>query len=58
MRISTTSPSRSRPMGPPASASGLTWPMQAPVETPEKRASVITATDLPQGMNFSADVTW
>ena len=27
-------------MGPPASASGPTWPMQAPVETPEKRASV------------------
>ena len=35
-------------MGPPASASGVTWPMQAPVETPLKRASVITATCLPK----------
>ena len=29
----------------------------APVETPEKRASVSTATVLPQGINLSADVT-
>ncbi len=35
-------------MGPPASASGPMWPMQAPVETPEKRASVRTAICLPK----------
>ena len=35
--------------GPPASASGPTWPMQAPVQTPLKRASVMSATCLPQG---------
>ena len=42
------SPSRTLPIGPPASASGPTWPMHAPVETPEKRASVSTATCLPK----------
>ena len=42
------SPSRTLPIGPPASASGPTWPMQAPVETPENRASVMTATCLPK----------
>ena len=45
-------------MGPPASASGPTWPMQAPVETPEKRASVTSATCLPTSRYFSAEVTW
>ena len=40
MTIWMRSPSRTLPIGPPASASGPTWPMQAPVETPEKRASV------------------
>jgi hypothetical protein len=43
------SPSRTLPMGPPASASGEMWPMQAPVETPLKRASVSTATCLQNG---------
>ena len=42
--IAIRSPSRSLPIGPPASASGPTWPMHAPVETPEKRASVSSAT--------------
>ena len=51
------SPSRSLPIGPPASASGPTWPMQAPVETPEKRASVTIGTVLPQGRYFSAAVS-
>ena len=37
---------RSLPIGPPASASGPTWPMHAPVDTPEKRASVTIATCL------------
>ena len=32
--------------------------MQAPVETPENRASVTTATSLPHGMCFSAEVIW
>ena len=35
---------------------GPTWPIQAPVETPEKRASVSTATCLPKLRNFRADV--
>ena len=39
-RCARRSPSRSLPSGPPASASGPTWPMHGPVETPEKRASV------------------
>ena len=54
----TRAPSRSRPIGPPARASGPTWPMQAPVDTPEKRASVMSVTDLPTSRCFSADVTW
>ena len=32
-------------MGPPAAASGLTWPMAAPRVAPEKRPSVIRATE-------------
>ena len=43
------SPSSTLPMGPPARPSGPMWPMQAPVETPEKRASVSSATCLPNG---------
>ena len=52
------SPSRTRPIGPPASASGPACPMHAPVETPENRASVTTATCLPWGRYLSADVNW
>ena len=52
------SPSRTRPIGPPARASGPTWPMQAPVETPENRASVITAICLPNERCFRAEVIW
>jgi len=55
MTICSESPSRSLPIGPPASASGPTWPMQAPVETPEKRASVSTATCLPKLRCLSAE---
>ena len=58
MTISMGSPSRMRPMGPPARASGEMWPMQAPVETPLKRASVRTATCLQKGRALSAEVTW
>ena len=56
--ISIRSPSRTFPIGPPASASGETCPMHAPVETPLNRASVSTATCLQCGKCFSADVTW
>ena len=52
------SPSRTLPIGPPARASGPTWPMQAPVETPEKRASVSTAICLPNERCLSAAVIW
>ena len=47
MSISTMSPFFTRPIGPPTAASGLTWPMQAPRVPPEKRPSVIRATDSP-----------
>ena len=57
MTISIRSPSRSLPIGPPASASGPTWPMQAPVDTPENRASVISDTCLPNDRCFSAEVS-
>ncbi len=56
--ISIRSPSRSLPIGPPANASGPMCPMQAPVDTPEKRASVSTDTVLPHGRNLSAEVIW
>jgi hypothetical protein len=55
--ISIMSPSTSRPIGPPASPSGPTWPMQAPVDTPEKRASVTSATVVANGSCLSALVT-
>ena len=54
MTIWIRSPSRTLPIGPPASASGPTWPMHAPVETPENRASVSTATCLPKLRCFRA----
>jgi hypothetical protein len=57
MTTRTVSPSRRRPIGPPASASGPTWPMHAPVETPEKRASVISVIVLPISRCLSAEVT-
>ena len=56
MMISIWSPSCSLPMAPPASASGEICPMQAPVETPLKRASVSSATCLPVGSHLSAEV--
>ena len=52
-RMRMTSPSKTLPIGPPARPSGPMWPMHAPVETPEKRASVSSATCLPNG-NASA----
>ena len=43
-RCRSMSPGCSRAMGPPAAASGLTCPMQAPAVPPEKRPSVTSAT--------------
>ena len=50
------SPSCTRAMGPPTAASGETWPMDAPLEAPEKRPSVISATDEPSPMPTMAEV--
>ena len=58
MRTRMRSPSRSLPKGPPAQASGLMWPMQAPVDTPENRPSVSNVTRRPLGRYFNAEVTW
>ena len=41
------SPSSIRAIGPPIAASGEIWPMQAPRVAPEKRPSVINATEEP-----------
>ncbi len=43
MSIEMTSPSRTSAIGPPAAASGETWPMAAPRVAPEKRPSVMSA---------------
>jgi len=45
--ISMTSPGFSSPIGPPATASGLTCPMHAPLVPPENLPSVIRATESP-----------
>ena len=42
------SPSSTSAMGPPAAASGLTWPMDAPRVAPEKRPSVMQGHALAQ----------
>ena len=52
----TLSPSRSSPIGPPAAASGETWPMHAPRVPPLNRPSVISATELPSPMPMMFDV--
>ena len=54
MSISMVSPSLTRPMGPPEAASGLTWPMAAPRDAPEKRPSVMRATVVSSFMPASA----
>ena len=38
------------PMGPPAAASGVTWPMEAPRLAPENLPSVMSATSLSSPM--------
>ena len=50
------SPSSTRAMVPPAAASGLTWPMEAPRVAPENRPSVMRATDSPKPMPQMAEV--
>ena len=56
MSMEISSPSRTRAMGPPAAASGLTWPTQGPLLAPEKRPSVMSATDLASPMPQMAEV--
>ena len=52
MSMSMTSPLRTRPMSPPAAASGETWPMLSPEVPPEKRPSVSRAHSLPRCMDL------
>ena len=44
----TMSPSRTAAIGPPAAASGATWPAIRPRVAPEKRPSVTSATESPR----------
>ena len=48
--------SSTRAMAPPWAASGQTWPMAAPRVAPEKRPSVISATEEPKPIPTIADV--
>ena len=50
------SPSRTAAMGPPACASGATWPMAAPRVAPLKRPSVMSATSLSRPWPASIEV--
>jgi hypothetical protein len=52
MSISIMSPSCTRPMVPPAAASGLTWPIDRPEVPPENRPSVKSAQALPRPFDF------
>ena len=54
--MSMTSPSSTSAIGPPAAASGETWPMHGPLEAPEKRPSVMRATELARPMPQMAEV--
>ncbi|MNE80031.1 hypothetical protein D3C80_1765670 [compost metagenome] len=56
MSISTLSPSCTRPMAPPAAASGEAWPMDRPEVPPEKRPSVSRAQALPRPLDFRYEV--
>ena len=51
------SPSRTAAIGPPRAASGATWPTMKPRVAPEKRPSVISATDSPSPAPTIAAVT-
>src|SRR5476651_7040 len=56
MLISTLSPSCTRPIAPPAAASGEAWPMDRPEVPPEKRPSVSKAQALPRPLDFRYEV--
>ena len=51
------SPSRTAAIGPPWTASGATWPTMKPRVAPEKRPSVISATESPSPSPTIAAVT-
>ena len=53
-----TSPSRSAASGPPFEASGATCPTMKPCVAPEKRPSVMRATDSESPSPTIAPVTW
>ena len=50
------SPSSIKAIGPPTAASGDTCPIEAPLEAPEKRPSVINATESPSPIPAIAEV--
>ena len=50
------SPSSINAIGPPTAASGDTCPMEAPLDAPEKRPSVIKATESPSPIPAIAEV--
>ena len=50
------SPYFKRAISPPVAASGQTWPIEAPLDAPLKRPSVIKATSLSNFIPASADV--
>ena len=50
------SPSSIKAIGPPTAASGDTCPIEAPLEAPEKRPSVINATESPSHIPAIAEV--
>lgn len=54
--ITIRSPSATSAMGPPAAASGATWPTTKPWLPPEKRPSVISATSWPRPRPMMAEV--
>ena len=56
MLILMMSPSSTRAIGPPTAASGETCPIEAPREAPEKRPSVIKATEEPSPIPAIAEV--
>ena len=56
MSMEMMSPSSTSAMGPPTWPSGHTWPMEAPLDAPENRPSVIRATVEPRPIPAMAEV--
>ena len=56
MSMEIISPSSTRAIFPPTAASGDTCPMEAPLDAPEKRPSVIKATESPSPIPAIAEV--